>query len=70
MAILVTGGSGYIGSVTVERLVAKGEQVVVLDYFVRCHGAALADGIPRYQGTIGDRELPPRRAGRWQRLHH
>jgi len=31
VAILVTGGAGYIGSVTVERLRAKGEQVVVLD---------------------------------------
>ena len=30
-AILVTGGAGYIGSVTVERLRAKGESVVVLD---------------------------------------
>ena len=31
MAILVTGGAGYIGSVTVERLTARGESVVVLD---------------------------------------
>ncbi len=31
MAILVTGGAGYIGSVTVEQLTAKGESVVVLD---------------------------------------
>ena len=60
MAILVTGGAGYIGSVTVERLRAKGEQVVVLDDFVRGHRAALADGIPVYQGKIGDRELVAR----------
>lgn len=60
MAILVTGGAGYIGSVTVERLRAKGEQVVVLDDFVRGHRAALEDGIPLYQGKIGDREIVAR----------
>ena len=46
MRILVTGGAGYIGSVTVERLRAKGEQVVVLDDFVRGHRAALEGGQP------------------------
>ena len=50
MAILVTGGAGYIGSVTVERLRAKGEQVVVLDDLVRGHRAALDADIPLYQG--------------------
>jgi UDP-glucose 4-epimerase len=60
MAILVTGGAGYIGSVTVERLRAKGEQVVVLDDFVRGHRAALEDGIALYQGKIGDRDLVAR----------
>jgi UDP-glucose 4-epimerase len=60
MAILVTGGAGYVGSVTVERLRAKGEQVVVLDDFVRGHRAALPDGIPLYHGKIGDRELVAR----------
>jgi UDP-glucose 4-epimerase len=60
MAILVTGGAGYIGSVTVERLLAKGEQVVVLDDFERGHSAALDAGIPIYSGKIGDRELVAR----------
>jgi UDP-glucose 4-epimerase len=60
MAILVTGGTGYIGSVTVERLRAKGEQVVVLDDLVRGHRAALDAGIPLYRGKIGDRELVAR----------
>jgi UDP-glucose 4-epimerase len=31
MAILVTGGAGYIGSVTVEGLKAENECVIVLD---------------------------------------
>jgi UDP-glucose 4-epimerase len=60
MAILVTGGAGYIGSVTVERLLAKGEQIVVLDDLVHGHRAALPAGIPLYLGKIGDRELVAR----------
>ena len=60
MAILVTGGTGYIGSVTVERLLAKGEQVVVLDDLVHGHRAAVPAEVPLYQGNIGDRELVAR----------
>ena len=60
MAILVTGGAGYIGSVTVERLRAKGEQVVVLDDLERGHRAALDADVPLYHGKIGDRELVAR----------
>jgi UDP-glucose 4-epimerase len=60
MAILVTGGTGYIGSVTVERLLAKGEQVVVLDDLAHGHRAAVPAEIPFYQGNIGDRELVAR----------
>ena len=60
MAILVTGGSGYIGSVTVERLLARGEQVVVLDDLAHGHRAALPEDIPFYPGKIGDRELMAR----------
>ncbi len=57
MAILVTGGSGYIGSVTVELLLARGEQVVVLDDLERGHAGALPGGVPLYRGKTGDREL-------------
>jgi UDP-glucose 4-epimerase len=57
MAILVTGGAGYIGSVTVDQLRAKGEQVVVLDDLKRGHRAAVRDEIPLYQGRVGDRAL-------------
>jgi UDP-glucose 4-epimerase len=41
MTILVTGGAGYVGSATVEHLVAKGESVVVLDDLKRGHREAL-----------------------------
>lgn len=60
MAILVTGGAGYIGSVTVERLRAKGEEVVVLDDLKRGHRAALREDTPFYHGRVGDRALVER----------
>jgi UDP-glucose 4-epimerase len=60
MAILVTGGTGYIGSVTIERLIARGEQVVVLDDLAHGHRAALPADIPFYSGKTGDRQLVAR----------
>jgi UDP-glucose 4-epimerase len=54
MAILVTGGAGYIGSATVERLLEKGVQVVILDDLFRGHRAALPAGVPFYHGRVGD----------------
>lgn len=60
MAILVTGGAGYIGSVTVELLRARGESVVVLDELSRGHRAAVDPSIPFYHGEVGDRALVAR----------
>jgi UDP-glucose 4-epimerase len=60
MAILVTGGAGYIGSVTIEHLLAKGERVVVLDDLFRGYRGALDDDVPFYHGRVGDRELVAR----------
>jgi UDP-glucose 4-epimerase len=57
MAILVTGGAGYIGSVTVERLRDKGESVVVLDDLGHGHRPAVDGKVPFHQGDIGDRQL-------------
>jgi UDP-glucose 4-epimerase len=57
MAILVTGGAGYIGSVTTEVLRARGEQCVVLDNLSRGHRAAIAPEVPFYRGDVGNREL-------------
>ena len=60
MAILVTGGAGYIGSATVERLLAQGEHVVVLDDLFRGHRSALNRDVPFYHGRVGDRALVER----------
>jgi UDP-glucose 4-epimerase len=60
MTILVTGGAGYIGSVTVERLKAKGEHVVVLDDLARGHRSAVDPDVPFYHGRVGDRALVAR----------
>jgi UDP-glucose 4-epimerase len=57
MAVLVTGGAGYIGSVTVEHLCSHGESVVVLDNLSRGHREALVPSIPFYQGSVGDPAL-------------
>ncbi len=65
MAILVTGGAGYIGGVTVERLRAKGEPVVVIDELFRGHGhrSAVERDVPFYHGRVGDRALLARILG-------
>jgi len=55
--ILVTGGAGYIGSVTSELLTAQGEDVVVLDNLSRGHRESLNPAAIFYEGNIGDRDL-------------
>src|SRR5262249_38372446 len=57
MAILVTGGAGYIGSVVVEDLRTRGEDVVVVDNLVYGHREAVDASIPFYEGCIGDQKL-------------
>jgi len=57
VAILVTGGAGYIGSVTVESLRRAGESVVVLDNLVNGHRAAVPDAVPFHVGNVGDGDL-------------
>ncbi|MEO6052123.1 MAG: UDP-glucose 4-epimerase GalE [Pyrinomonadaceae bacterium] len=57
MAILVTGGAGYIGGAAVEDLQNRNETVVVIDNLVYGHRAAIDDSIPFYAGNIGDKAL-------------
>ena len=57
MRVLVTGGAGYVGSVTVERLLAQGHVVTVLDSFMRGHRDAIPAGARLVDGDIADRSL-------------
>jgi len=60
--ILVTGGAGFIGSHTCDRLLALGHEVVVLDALtppVHRNGqpAYLSPGVEFYQGDVRNRDL-------------
>lgn len=57
MAILVTGGAGYIGSHMVWDLLDAGEDVVVLDRLSTGHAWAVAPGARLVVGDVGDRKL-------------
>ncbi|MCL7453934.1 MAG: UDP-glucose 4-epimerase GalE [Anaerolineae bacterium] len=55
MHILVTGGAGYIGSVVVEELVRRGDQVTVYDNLSQGHRAAVHPGAAFVQGDLADK---------------
>ncbi|THK34615.1 UDP-glucose 4-epimerase GalE [Ensifer sp. MPMI2T] len=57
MAVLVTGGAGYIGSHMVWRLLDAGEEVVVLDRLSTGFRWAVAPEARLYEGDIADHQL-------------
>ena len=57
MRVLVTGGAGYVGSVSVEAFVAAGHEVIVLDDLSKGHRAAVAPGARFVEGSYGDARL-------------
>ncbi|TMG04832.1 MAG: UDP-glucose 4-epimerase GalE [Chloroflexi bacterium] len=56
MHILVVGGAGYIGSVTVDQLIDAGHDVTVLDSLVAGHKGALNAGAEFVQADVRDEE--------------
>ncbi len=77
--ILVTGGAGYVGSVSVEAFLAAGHEVVVLDDLTTGHRAAVPAGATLHVGHVrrqdgrrpassrpsGSRRSSTARRGRW-----
>ncbi len=57
MAILITGGAGYIGSHTVKELLRNGKEVVVFDNLSRGHKEAIPKGIKFEKLDIIDSDL-------------
>lgn len=55
MKVLVTGGAGYIGSITVERLIKHGASVVVFDNLYQGHEAAVHPQATFVCGDLADR---------------
>ena len=55
MKILVTGGAGYIGSITVERLIKSGAEVVVFDNLYQGHRDAVHPDAVFVQGDLADK---------------
>ena len=64
MRVLVTGGAGFIGSQFVRRLVAAGDEVVVLDKLTYAGNPANLEGVEHdfHKGDIADPEAVARAA--------
>lgn len=57
MTILVTGGAGYIGSITCEMLADKGKDVLVFDSLYKGHKQAIDPRCEFMQGDLKDSNL-------------
>ncbi len=54
MKVLVTGGAGYIGSITSAELLKAGHDVVVFDNLYQGHREAVPDGAAFMEGDLRD----------------
>ncbi|HKF85926.1 MAG TPA: UDP-glucose 4-epimerase GalE [Candidatus Limnocylindrales bacterium] len=54
MKILVTGGAGYVGGVSVDAILAAGHDVVVLDDLTTGHAPIVPPGATLVEGSYGD----------------
>ena len=59
MTVLITGGAGYIGSLTARLIRASGRAIVILDTLENGHRKAVGDA-PFVQGDVADSSLVER----------
>lgn len=57
MAVLVSGGAGYIGSFVVRALLNRGKQPVIVDNLATGHQEAVPAGVPLVPVSCGETEL-------------
>jgi UDP-glucose 4-epimerase len=59
MKVMITGGAGFIGSHLADRLLARGDEVLVVDNFAtgRRDNLELRSGLEVVEGTIADADL-------------
>ncbi|PID86775.1 MAG: UDP-glucose 4-epimerase GalE [Chloroflexi bacterium] len=55
MKVLVTGGAGYIGSITTEQLIMKGYEVVVFDNLYQGHRDAVHPKADFFKGDLANK---------------
>lgn len=57
MAVLITGGAGYIGSTVARSFLSRGEEVIILDDFSKSSLASVPKESFFYKGSTRDKEL-------------
>jgi UDP-glucose 4-epimerase len=66
LKVLITGGAGFVGSHLTDRLIGRGEEVLVIDNYATGRRDNLPDSAPGLrviEGDIADRELVDRSFG-------
>lgn len=70
MRVCVTGGAGFIGSHLVDRLIARGESVVVLDDFSTGRRENLASDAVLIEGSVEDAKAVARAVAGCELVYH